>query len=542
MSQYVKYPSRQAGPFSANQNLMDFELPDTNGVYDLSKSFINVMCSVDCANDATGVFEVKPKFGNSGLAFNNVALIRNASMNARRAGKIEDLREIGLFRNTMMAYRKNKSGKESAEYGSLYGFYDNNGFQNSPARRINKYGTVESENVEFPIQLKLSDIFETGRIPEYHVSKWGQTRIHIEAYLEKLGFNHNIHEYLALKGTKTNTKEYTTDAATFASVPNTFSQLVGSQVSLFHSGSIIVRTVVSINEAAGKLVFVFSGDPLPGSNGDVYYAFDGKNVLVCDAEGTATANSHTRTAYDAKPDDFPGFVGQAVEVLNMTQDTNAAVERKITQCLKQADGTVKVVYDDVITAAADGDVLLIRRRGAGNITVSFPSAEIVLKRVINPGPAPDRLQYMTITTEQFTSGTAITNFERMFQLEPEAMNFYVMFPDSDYAYSQDGPSITDVRFRLDNKDLTDRNYAIHKVLYNDRLNMLMLNSGYAVKDIRGVLYSNYELENNDQSDVRATVLGNPVPITQREKLLQINIDSTSGIEQMNVYKQVLRVL
>ena len=149
---------------------------------------------------------------------------------------------------------------------------------------------------------------------------------------------------------------------------------------------------------------------------------------------------------------------------------------------------------------------------------------------------------MTITTEQFTSGTAITNFERMFQLEPEAMNFYVMFPNASYHYSQDEPGITDVRFRLDNKDLTDRNYAIHKVLYNDRLNMLMLNSGYAVKDIRGILYNNDKLENKAQSTTRATVLGNPVPITQREKLLQINIDSTTGIEQMNVYKQVLRVL
>ena len=118
-SQYVKYPSRQAGPFSSNQNLIDYELPDTNAVYDLSKSFINIMCSVEIdGTNVDDVYNVVPKYGDSEYAFNNVALVRNASMTARRAGKIEDLREIGLYRNTLSAIRKGKSSKESNEFAS----------------------------------------------------------------------------------------------------------------------------------------------------------------------------------------------------------------------------------------------------------------------------------------------------------------------------------------------------------------------------------------------------------------------------------------
>lgn len=545
-SQYIKYPSRQAGPFTVNQNLMDFEITDNNAVYDLSKSFINVMCKVDCSETTAqghpgGIFNVKPIYGASNYAFNNIALVRNASMNCRKAGKVEDIREVGLFRNTLAAYRKGKSSKESNEYGSLYGFYDDNGYQQSPMRNINKYGTQLSTDVEAPIQIPLKDIFETGRLPEFHVSKWGQTRIHLETYLSKLSFEYNIFEIMNLYGTKKSNTTFDTGNIGVSVLPDSLAQYKNKEVNVYSAGvaTFLKITDIAINGNQDGILITF-GANLPGPNDDPLFVVDKYYVSV----GTWAADNSpftTTQKYDKKPDLLPNFVGEAVYVMNMTNPAGGNnLSTTITSSVMNADGTVSYGFAANVPNATAGDVLVIKRREAGTITTTFPSAEIVLKVVSNPSPAPERLQYMTITTEQFTSGTAITNFERMFQLEPSAMNFFVMFPDADYCYSQDDADVSLVRFRLDNKDLTDRDYEVFKVLYNDRLNMLMLNSGYAMKNVSGTIYSNYLLESDENNSDNVLVLGNPCPLTQNEKLLQVNIESTNGFQNMNIYKQVLR--
>lgn len=557
-SQYVKYPSRQAGPFTSNQNLMDFELPDSSACYDLSKSFINIMCNVDVVDAAgaqvAGVQNVVPKFGNSLYAFNNVALIRNATMSARRAGKLEDLREIGLYRNTLMAYRKGKSGKESSEYGSLFNFFDVNSFKSSPARRLNYVGAVDSEAVEFPIQLPLSDIFEVGRLPEYHVSKWGQTRIHLEAYLSKLKFEHLSLAVVCDSGLADKKIITSVDALHINNVrPKYYDDLVGRKLVVLsmRTGKYFESKLNSVDNDTNKVIFRFATDV-----SDATAAADTFVILnSLGATSGVVGNGRTEITTNNTPDtldDLGLWVGQRVRVCKNQEAASAVVAIEKIEFDANGDAVITLESALATPAFADADDVSVFPEFIGPLTetasfgdrcsVTFPSAEITLKVVSNPGPAPERLQYMTITTEQFTSGNAITNFERMFQLEPGCMNFYCMFPSADYDYSLDGPGITAARFRLDNHDLTDRDYELHKLLYNDRLSMLMLNSGYAVKDIRGTIYNSDELLQPFIKSARATVLGNPTPITPNEKLLQVNLTGTTGVTQMNIYKQVLRTV
>ena len=72
--------------------------------------------------------------------------------------------------------------------------------------------------------------------------------------------------------------------------------------------------------------------------------------------------------------------------------------------------------------------------------------------------------------------------------------------------------------------------------------MLMMNSGYAVKSIRGTIYKKDEPIHTNNNTQKVTVLGNPCPLTQNEKLLQINIVGSTGVQKMNLYKQVLRTI
>lgn len=180
-------------------------------------------------------------------------------------------------------------------------------------------------------------------------------------------------------------------------------------------------------------------------------------------------------------------------------------------------------------------------------------SEIVLRKLNAAPAAPSKLNYMAITTEQFT-GQPQQYFQRMFQLEPQAVNVYIMFdhPDvNDIQSVQD--NIKEFRLRLDNEDLTDRQVLaqlnnsskFRSPLYYDRIAMTLLNGNYQLKslveDIQGVVKRNINQTLNSR---RITMIANPVPVSQSEKMLQLNIETSdeNGVGKMVLFKQVIRAV
>lgn len=111
-------------------------------------------------------------------------------------------------------------------------------------------------------------------------------------------------------------------------------------------------------------------------------------------------------------------------------------------------------------------------------TLNFESAELVLRKLNQNVKAPSELNYLTWSTEQFTANNE-KDFQRMFQLEPEAVNVFMTFPDHDL-FSRNG-DLKSFRLRLDGEDLVDRDILVDEEnsrdpLYYDRLSMTMLNS------------------------------------------------------------------
>ena len=79
-------------------------------------------------------------------------------------------------------------------------------------------------------------------------------------------------------------------------------------------------------------------------------------------------------------------------------------------------------------------------------TLNFESAELVLRKLNQNVKAPSELNYLTWSTEQFTANNE-KDFQRMFQLEPEAVNVFMTFPDHDL-FSRNG-DLKSFRLRLD---------------------------------------------------------------------------------------------
>lgn len=181
-------------------------------------------------------------------------------------------------------------------------------------------------------------------------------------------------------------------------------------------------------------------------------------------------------------------------------------------------------------------------------SISLPMAELVMHQLGRPGKTPNKINYRSWSTEQFSTSdnNGIKNFQRMYQLEPEASSFLIMFPNAqtDDLTASNDLGIQNYRLRLNNEDLINRNIELKSPLYYDRLNMTFVNMGYRVRNLNErALFWNAPPQNNQTSGGRVPqkfhnlcMLSNPVPVTPNEKMLQVNINSINGLTSAILYK------
>jgi len=193
-----------------------------------------------------------------------------------------------------------------------------------------------------------------------------------------------------------------------------------------------------------------------------------------------------------------------------------------------------------LTAATDFSATAYTSVGT-NLAFSINKVEIVLKKYINPLPAMPSLTYRTFTTEE-VNGFPIGNYSKMFYLEPECVNLFILFPGiaENQLVSVEDPALS-YRLRVDNEDLTNRDVVVNTPLYFDRINMTFNNAG---KDFK---LKNLRMTNNavssrpvDSITNKLMMICTPVPPTQKEKLLQVNITASVAVPRMILFKQCLR--
>jgi len=236
----------------------------------------------------------------------------------------------------------------------------------------------------------------------------------------------------------------------------------------------------------------------------------------------------------------PFYNGLSIQV---PIDGAAAGEEKIITGI--AYNVADKTYDLTINSAMVG---ALAAAGAFSATAYLSKAtgqsfvinkvEIVLKKYNNPLPAIPSLNYRTFTTEE-VNGFGIGTYSKMFYLEPECVNLFILFPrtEENGILSIADPALT-YRLRVDNVDLTNRDITVNTPLYHDRINMTFNNAGNDFK------LKNLRMTNNPPF-VGATVnklmmICTPVPPTQKEKLLQVTITSKVAIPRMILFKQCLR--
>lgn len=527
MDKIIKLNSRQGGPFTQQQNLCDFDIP-ADGTYDLSNSYINVFARISGTSGGTNypnlpsndqrtstLANVAVNWKDSpARSFYNIAMVKNCSLSTEQAGVLEDIRRVDILKQNLNEYAMNTDQKESLDYTRLSGRTDQSGERSSIFSLLFKEGSQTSQIIPGRIQIPMSQLFELGKMKEYPATNLGKSRIHLEMNLDKFEVvdatdphqRQTLHKFATI-----------TNSSASATLPCTWTSLspysrkedscfyVGQRVSIKYTSNhtiaaanaaiFAVQDVTATNQfqtlkatAAGdtnRTVVIHSSDDMTG----VTFKITGfENLagvettvdLVGPNNGTATT---TKTFYKVT-----GVQATAANATNCSVGWGATAtpiyykEKIINSITYGADMKQTLTFNlnapPVPTNSAYSDITVTPMKTQNAGTLNFESAELVLRKLNQNVKAPSELNYLTWSTEQFTANNE-KDFQRMFQLEPEAVNVFMTFPDHDL-FSRNG-DLKSFRLRLDGEDLVDRDISVDEEkardpLYYDRLSMTMLNS------------------------------------------------------------------
>lgn len=491
MDLFVKYQSTQGGAFTAQQNLADFRVP-MSGVYDLSDSFIQFNYDLDVTETSTGGGSGVYDFNINWVTaegqkphFDNVAFIKNAVMNCSSKGRVENIRRVDILRQNMAYYDKTRmEGLDEAYVNVNQVRSPINGASYGQSRQFNKLGGVKSQSVApAPLQVRLSDIFEFCRAPEYDTDKAGETHFHTELNIDKL---------VALQENKHQDHHYPAEVRSF--IDNT-TQGAGNNT-LTVGGGTTKTKFTSLTQSP-------------------YYV--GQKLLIT-ATGTGGASSPA---------------GQPAVISSITWN-------------KATDGSIDLKFEadwETILGAGEAYTAITCEMAEATATISFTSAELVLKRKASP-EGLSQISYNTYSTEE-TNGNSLLNFTNLYTVEPEANAVVIFTPDGSDGLLSHNTDITKYRLRLNNEDLTDRDISLDSPLYYDRTAMTLNAMGAGLSNT---------LENTGTSNAGSwpatytaasnslNFIGNPLFQTPSTKLLQVNIEATgTGVKQLAIFKQLPKV-
>tara|TARA_R110000803_G_scaffold85714_2_gene152006 strand:+ start:3722 stop:5224 length:1503 start_codon:yes stop_codon:yes gene_type:complete len=492
----VKIPSNEGGPFTNQNKRVSFVVPPNSGVYDLSKSYLEFNCSVSQADNNNPVVPIIDFLKEDGAtahqeALDNVSLIKNASMSCQNRGSIADIRRVDMLHNNFKQYLNKKDKYRSENYKQLVQPRDDSGNMNSIFREIRREGINKSKIVNAPVIVPLSDIFGFGQTKFYDSEKYGRTSIKTELNMDKIQVSQD-----------------------------------------FKVASVVGCLDLTVNRGADcKSVFITLG-------------------------GTTAARM-------LRLEDVPVFVGQNINIRATAGGNASAIDgdglnRTIEEIvLNNApftdanSGTVQIKFNDTLNSTGSGvlgggdSYTGVSLRGVDNaLTFSCDTADIVLRKVSNVPKMSDEITYKEFSTEEHTAG-GVQNFQRQFQVEPEAINLYVVKADEQNSVNG-ANGITSYRLRIDNEDATDRDVVYRSPLYYDRLNTTFINGNNQVenlneesREIDATVRTTTEYYR--QANKNLVMVCNPMPMTPSEKLVQVNITSGAAtLKNINLYKELVK--
>lgn len=495
LNKVIKISSSQGGPFTKTSNLIDFDIPN-DGVYNLSRSYVNLQCRIpsigtDLAlNGGVGMYMPYIQFNDDlgqpmATQVDNVSVIKNVSMTSSNRGVISDIRRVDVLRNNLKQYEKTTDSQKGDNYNLFSSSYMDSQQVGSIFRDTHKEGNVSSTEISAPIKIMIKDLLGFGNVTAYDTSRYGKSRLHLELNMDKI----KVSQYLG-------------------STSLDWSR--GADRDKF------VQATATVSSDLQTLLYTF---PLRHLEESPFWV---NQKLIFSLVGSASA---------------PVITAQTRRIVSIKwrQGTIGANQAKLEITLNSPLGAA-------VTGADTYDITCVG--DAAEMIFNCDYAELVLEKVMNPVNMSDQITYTEYSTEEYSCNN-IQYFQRMFTCEPEAINLFIVKSDSVLSFNKPD-DIQNYRFRVNNEDVTNRAVLYHSPLYFDQINRTFLNSNKQLKNTNERGNNNTEprsssLANYQEGNDSLILLCTPLPLTQKDKNVQVNIRTGTGtLANICLFKELVR--
>lgn len=472
-----------------------------------SQSFVQLVLHLDGVSDT--VLNYGVSHAGSLVIPYNIDFIRNCFLTGDKVGRLEDVRRVNVLRHNVLELSKGTIEKMCL-VDSLYQAKDyNNGFLLSPFVEFHKDGNVLSKYHDVYARIPLSDLFSLGDLQLLDTNKTGKLRLHLE--LDRV-------EYMTVE-----------------------------RVDLFKSENaeniLGERGFRDLDAAGPIIVSAMSYENLQNSP-----YFVGQKL---------------RFTYRPVTDE-PGDLLTLESVINSIEYDSETGLLTIT---------LSVPFPDMVDDVSQ----YIQIRAAEFVPIGetpklqIMTCELGVAEYSTKQQSPDVLNYTTFTTEEFSSGSNSIFLNKVFEIEPNAINAMMFFdPQRDTLLSganmiSHNVHLDRYRMRIDNQDVYDRDivtnydtgkaarhHLTHDSLHFDSINRTFLNASIPLRNltfmamIRNFLgYSNETRFIDDPAindENKIMILATPTPVTVNTKKLQFNLENKAefNVSGVILYKQVVR--
>lgn len=510
----VRYPAKQ-GTFSANQTLVDVEIPAGSGVWDLSKCYIDVPVTSTFTETtpaapanplgstvSAGVYSaslIVDVDGNSAGKSNccpptQAILVKNAECFSSAKGRIASARRVDCIRTALAVYEKDEKtqiddpcGINSPARGNIWSFGE--------FAELSGEGQDPSIERTHGVKIYLSDVFNFASMTAYDSSPsaMGALRIHLETNLDLLKVKFDI------------------NAATFA---------------LNQKGDAANPTYGAIDAYAD-----------PGGLGQ------------------ALTYAMSTAKYDSV-EDSPFWVGQKCLISNAGAaggPTSTNVVVKIKAITKNDGFTAALNPTSAGAAAGNKGKLFIefdsegyntrltngQTIGAGTLVYTPPASaalafnKIDLVAVSSSDPAPSGVDYTewSLQDDSLAAGSE-SEYTRTYQIPPNCMSGVVLHCGAKPAngasmYSSD--EIKSYRVSINNEPITHLPVQRQSSEHYDLLRKTFVNRGRTLKCVEEIVQ---KIDGRRNGTTRigtvSEVIAFPVPLSGQPQQLELNAVKGGG--------------
>ena len=505
MDNLIKISSKQ-GSFdtTGTKSLVDFEISGNSGVYDLSRSYINVNVkpNADSQQNTGAIFNLSLKLDldvdSKDYVYPTAALIKNASMFSQMKGKVEDLRKVDSLRTNLSVYEKNQ-GELANQLGGLSALDIDHTFATQPSAQLQRIGSEPSRNVGHDIRIPLSSVFNVAQTDGWDTARLGNTKIHLEMNFDKLS-------------TELTESEQEWDAARAAD---------GVAYNLMAIESLSNNVLVT--QATYQ-----DDEDIP------WYV--NMPVTIDGTTGTTAGGQGASSAFPQQDDLIVSSIARNPNnTLNITftgEGAGVATQGILAGGLPAGDSLYNCIvnYEQKIYPANPLGVV-------GNVVIN--SVELVA-HVNDSGSAPPAISYTTFLSEE-ESYPSQNTINKYYAIEPACKSVLLAFTNYG-AVSRD--PLEKYRLTLDGHEITTRAVVRGGSIHNDLVAKTFLNRGQRFHSINEKIFNTDAcLKNTSNGGDDCFMIMIPIPFKNQIQRLGIELEASNGQVlggQHILYKEVAR--